>query len=130
MDKNKIINLLLDGNISEVEEIEWEDKDLCLLRIYYDFDEDEIEAAKAYEKEEIDEQEEGDEDLFKSYLYDLALDTVSEIIEEIVDDLEIDCQFSSYEIDEEESDYAEFAAAFYPKDKDVDLDLILDKIDK
>ncbi|MBU5484897.1 hypothetical protein KQI86_11170 [Clostridium sp. MSJ-11] len=129
MDKNKIINLLLDGNISEVEEIEWEDKDLCLLRIYYDFDEDEIQAAKAYEKEEIDEQEEGDEDLFKSYLYDLALDTVSEIIEEIVDDLEIDCQFSSYEI-EEESDCAEFAAAFYPKDKEVDLDLILDKIDE
>ncbi|WP_315119956.1 hypothetical protein [uncultured Clostridium sp.] len=127
MDKNKIINLLLDRNVSEIEEIEWENKDLCLLRMYYEFDDDEIEAAKAYEKEEKDEQE--DEDLFKSYLYDLALDTVSEIIEEIVDDLEIDCQFSSYEIDEE-CDYAEFAAVFYENGKDVDLDLILDKIDQ
>lgn len=130
MDKEKIINLLLDADISEVEEIELEDKSLSLLRLYYEFDDDEIQAAEAYANEEDEEADEDEKkELFISYLYDLALDVVSEAIEDIVDDFEIDCQFSSYEIDEEEFEYAEFAAIFYPKDKEVDLDQILDEID-
>ncbi|GAA0721893.1 hypothetical protein GCM10008905_12810 [Clostridium malenominatum] len=130
MNNKEIIDLLLDSDISEVEEIELENKDLSLLRIYYEFDDDEIEAAEGFANEEHeDATEEEKEELFRAFLYDLALDVVSEAIEDIVDDLEIDCQFSSYELDEEEFGYAEFAAIFYPKGKEVDLDQILDEID-
>jgi hypothetical protein len=36
----------------------------------------------------------------------------------------------SYELDRESYDYNEFIAVFYEKGKDIDLDKILEKIDK
>ena len=60
VDKSKIIAFLEDNDLSEVEEVKFDDEAL-VLRFYYDFDRDEIEAARAYANDECEEEEESEE---------------------------------------------------------------------
>ena len=46
-----------------------------------------------------------------------------------MEELSVEAQYMSYEIDKENHDYNEFIAVFYEKGKDIDLDEILDKIE-
>ncbi|KAJ52158.1 hypothetical protein BD780_002115 [Clostridium tetanomorphum] len=131
MNRNDIIEYLLNNDISEVEELEYRDKDISVLRFFYDFDEDEINAAKAYADDESGKEREDEEwsrEFFIPYLSELAVDIVGEVIEDLMEDLNLEVQFTSYEINEEEPDYVEFIGIFYSKGKEVDIDSILDEL--
>ncbi|PRR78150.1 hypothetical protein CLLI_19140 [Clostridium liquoris] len=132
MDKNAVIEYLEDNELSEVEELPYDDKDAVVLRFYYDFDEEEVSAAEAYADDESGEKNGSKKwkgEFFIPYLSELAVDTVGQIIEDLMEDLEVEAQFTSYEVDEEEPDYTEFIAIFYPKDKKVEIDEVLEKLD-
>ncbi|MCM8711340.1 hypothetical protein M2651_09880 [Clostridium sp. SYSU_GA19001] len=131
MDKKAIIEILEKNELSEIEEIEYKEGSL-VLRFFYDFDEDEIESARAYANDESEDEENGDiwyEDFFLPYLNDLAVDNVGEYIEEIMEEHEVDAQYVSYEIDEEEYSYNEFIAAFFPKGKAVEIEEVLEELE-
>lgn len=131
MDKKKIIEFLRQNNLSEVEELSNENG-ILVLRFYYDFDENEAKAAKAYANDESDDEDQGDiwhEEFFKPYLNDLAVDNVGEIIEELMDKLEIDAQYVSYDVDDEDYAYNEFVGVFYEKDTDANIEDILEQLE-
>lgn len=131
MDKKSIIEILEKNELSQIEEIEYKEGSV-VLRFFYDFDEDEIEAARAYANDESEDEENGDvwfEEFFFPYLSDIAVDTAGEIIEEIMEELDVDAQFVSYEIDEEEYSYNEFVVAFFPKGKGVEIEKVLDELE-
>ena len=67
---------------------------------------------------------------FLPYLNELAVDSTGEIIEDLMEELDIEAQYMSYEIDRENYDYNEFIAVFYEKEKDINLDEILEKIEE
>jgi hypothetical protein len=131
MEKEKIISFLLDNDLEEVKELSC-DNEVIVLRFYYDFDEDEISAAKAYASDESEDEEEGDSwynEFLLPYLNELAVDSTGEIIEELMEELSVEAQYVSYELDRENYDYNEFIAVFYEKGRDIDLDEVLNKID-
>jgi hypothetical protein len=131
LDKKEIMQILEKNEFSQIEEIEYKEG-AVVLRFFYDFDEDEIEAAKAYSNDESEDEENGDtwyEEFFLPYLFDLAVDNAGEVVEEIMEELNLDAQFVSYEMDEEEYSYNEFIAVFFPKGNGVEIEQVLDELE-
>jgi hypothetical protein len=132
MERSRIVEFLEDNGLSEIEEIKYNDK-VVLLKFDFDFDEEELEAARAYADDECEEEKEGDswyDEYFLNYLNELAVDTVGEVTEDLMEELSLQAQFASYELTKENHTYNEFMCVFYENGIDVDLDEILDEIDK
>ena len=131
MNKTKVIEFLNKNDIADIEEIDYNGEG-TVLRFYYDFDNEEIEAARAYANDESEDEENGDvwyEEFFLPYLSDLAVDNVGEIIEEMMEELQIGAQFVSYEMDEEEYGYNEFIGVFFEEGKTIEIEDVLDKLE-
>lgn len=134
MDKNDIVKYLLASGLSEVEEIEYKDKESLVLRFFYDFDEDELSAAQSYAEEECEEEESEEKfyDYYVPYLNEIAVDNVSDIVEGLMEEEGVKAQFISYDVEtdetNEEEPYTEFVAVV-TEDKDVDIEKILDELD-
>lgn len=130
MDKGKIVGFLNENDISEVEEIKYKDN-IFVARLYYDFDDDEIDAARNYAKDESEDEEGGEiwnEEFFLPYLNDVAIDNIGDIFEELMENLNIEVQYMSYDVDENQYDYSEIIAVFYDKDDNIDIETVLDDL--
>lgn len=130
MDNNAIIEILEDNGLDDIEIIDSRDN-IIVVRFFYDFDEDEIKAAKAYANDMSKDKNDVNsyvEDFIIPYLSDIAVDNVGDIIEEIMENLQIEAQFISYDIDSEDYTYNEFAAVFYEKNIKIDFDKILEEL--
>lgn len=130
MNKNDVLTFLSESGLENIEEIKYKE-DVLVVRFYYDFDEDELEAAKAYANDESDDEEEGDKwynEYFIPYLNDLAIDNVGEIIEDAMEKAQFESQYMSYDVDEENYDYAEFIAVFSNSSNDVKIEDVLDEL--
>lgn len=130
MDNNAIIEILEDNGLDDIEIIDSRDN-IIVVRFFYDFDEDEIKAAKAYANDMSKDKNDVKshvEDFIIPYLSDIAVDNVGDIIEEIMENLQIEAQFISYDIDNEDYTYNEFAAVFYEKNIKIDFDKILEEL--
>lgn len=131
MNKKGIQEYLSNNDLTEIKEIEY-NGEAYVLRFFYDFDEDEISAARAYANDESEDEENGDiwyEEFFLPYLSDLAVDNVGDIMEEIMEEFDTDAQFVSYEMDEEEYSYNEFIAVFFKKGEEKDIEQILEELE-
>lgn len=131
IDKSKIVSFLEDNDLLEVEEIKY-DGEALVLRFFYDFDGDELAAAKAYANDECSDEPESQEwyeEYFLPYLNELAIDNAGEVVEDMIDEFGIQAQYITYETDEESYDYCEFIAVIYEKDKDCDIEEILDELE-
>ncbi|GFP75032.1 hypothetical protein [Clostridium fungisolvens] len=129
MKKSEIIKFLSENELVDIQEIEY--KEGLVLRFFYDFDSDELSAAKAYSNEESDHEEESEEwysEFFLPYLSDIALDNVSDVIDEANEEFEVQAQFVSYDIDPSNYNYNEFIAVFFEEDKDLDIDDVMDEL--
>lgn len=133
MNKEFIKEYLYENGYSDIEEIKSENVDNCLiLKFFYDFDDEEIKAARAYANDECEDEAEGEEwygEFFGPYLSDLAADNTGEVLEDIMEKLEIKIQFASFELDEEDYGYNEIVAIFFEKDLDLDIDDVFEKLD-
>lgn len=132
MEKKKIIEFLKEAELSGVEEISYKDNGLFVVKFFYDYDDDEVEAARAYANDECDEEEEGEvwyDEFFMPYLNDIAVDNVGDVVEDVMAEFEIGAQFVSYGIDEEEFENNEFIAVFFEEGKDINIDDILDELE-
>ncbi|MDF2880860.1 MAG: hypothetical protein K0R54_1417 [Clostridiaceae bacterium] len=130
MDSDAIIEILDDNDLGDVEIIDSKEN-IIVVRFFYDFDEDEIKAAKAYANDMCKDKNDIKsyvEDFVGPYLSDIAVDNVGDIIEEIMENLKIEAQFISYDIDSEDYTYNEFTAVFYEKNTKIDMDKILEDL--
>ncbi len=127
MDREEIIDYLNDNDIYNIEEIEY-NEDVFPIKIYYEFDEEEILAAKAYTEEEsppkgnIEDEEE--EDLYKPYLNDIAKDNIDDILEDLKEELDIEAQYVCYD-DNVDNGVNEFIVVFYEKGRNIDIEEII-----
>lgn len=127
MDSLQIIDYLEDNNLAEVEEIK-KTRDYVLIKFYYDFDKDELNAAKSYSNDESDFEPESDEwfnEYYIPYLKDIAVDNVESIIEEIMDEFEIEGKYKEFGMENGDNEYFKFIAVFSGELDDSELDDIL-----
>lgn len=125
----KILSALESAGLKEVEEISYK-AGFVVARFFYDFDEDEIEAAKAYSNDECEDEAEGEvwfDDFFLPYLSDLAVDNIGEIVEEVAEGNELEVQYVTYDIDPDDYDYCEGIAVFSAEE--LDIEAILDDLE-
>jgi hypothetical protein len=132
MNKEKIIQCLEENGLNDIEDLNCSDE-AVVLKFFYDFDDEELKASKAYASDECKDEIESEKwyyDYFLPYLSDLAVDNVGQIIENIMEEVNLEAQYTTYELDKENYNYNEFTAIFYEKGKDIDLDKILDKLEE
>lgn len=128
MDFGRIIDLLEQNGVNDCEEIISEDN-YSIIRFCYDFDKEEIDAARAYANEESGLKEDSTEwyeNYYLSYLYDIAKDNLQEIMEEICEEFELEGEFK--ELNEtESSEYMKGFFIFCEDSSDIDIDEILSR---
>jgi len=131
MVKSEIIKALKEKGVSDIEEIKYK-RGYLLVKFFYDFDDDEISAARTYSNEEgtyESETEEWFKELYLPYLYDISLDNVEEYIEEITEEYEIQGQFVAYDVDINNPTFGEFLAIFSEDEEEVDIDEVVEELD-
>lgn len=124
MNYNKIIEILDENYLTEIEELKRQD-DIFLVKFFLDFDEDVLKAARSYSNEESDYEEESSEwykEYFIPYLYEYGNDEVVDIIEEIVEELEISGEVMAFQIDSTNYESIQFMALFTEEDSDISIE--------
>lgn len=127
MNITEIIDFLESNGLTEVENVFSEDE-YVVVKYYYDFDKEEISAARSYANEESDVEEESEEwyrDYYLSYLLDVAKDNVSDILEDANEEFELSSMFKIVEGEATNNDYVKFIAVLAAESFDGDLDDVL-----
>lgn len=129
MDKNKVMELLNNSpGVEDVEEIDYK-PEIMVLRFYYRFDSDEIEAAKDYANTQTQDEHKWYDEYYLPYLTDIATDEVRDNLEELVDETGIDVEYINYELGREDG-ACEFIAAFTEEDLELDIDKVVEDLNK
>jgi hypothetical protein len=130
MNKDNILQYLENNGLSDIDILK-EEEGLIVATAYYDFDGDELDAAKAYADDQVEEDdtEEVYNEFFNNYLVDLAVDNLGEVMEELIEEEGIDAQYLTYELDPEEVESLQVAMLFSSGDTDNDLEDILDELE-
>ncbi|MBR0575832.1 hypothetical protein KCG48_05685 [Proteiniclasticum sp. BAD-10] len=130
MNKDNILQYLENNGLSDIDILK-EEEGLIVATAYYDFDGDELDAAKAYADDQVeeDDSEEVYNEFFNNYLVDLAVDNLGEVMEELIEEEGIDAQYLTYELDPEEVESLQVAMLFSSGDTDNDLEDILDELE-
>lgn len=131
MEKQSIIEFLEDNNLTDIEEVEIDAQDeVIAIKFFYDFDKDEISAAKSYASEETD-YDENDTQWRATgiipYLNDLAYDNVSEINEDLMEEFELIAKFKAEDISTSDYTYQKFYLIL-TEDDSIDLEDIIDNL--
>lgn len=124
MDFNKIINILDENGLSEIEDLKTKD-DIFLVKFFLDFDEDVLSAARSYSNEESDYEEESNEwfkEYFIPYLYEYANDEVVDIIEEIVEELDVLGEVMAFQMEISNYESIQFMALFTKEENGVTIE--------
>lgn len=127
MKTSEIIDYLEENGLSEIEEIKQTDN-YVVIKFFYDFDKEEIQAAESYAKEESDFEAESEEwysEFYVPYLKDIAMDNVEGIIEDLVEDLEIEGKYKYAENEIGNYGYLKFIAVFASDENEIELEEIL-----
>ncbi|WP_294401359.1 hypothetical protein [uncultured Clostridium sp.] len=127
MDISEIKSFLEDNDLSDVEEIKQED-DYILVKFYYDFDKEELSAAKSYSNEESDFEPESDEwynEYYIPYLKEIAEDNIESIIEDTAEEFEIEGRYKELGMESGDLGYLRFLAVFSEELDEAEMEDIL-----
>lgn len=127
MKSSEIINYLEDNDLEDIEELKRK-SNYVVLKFYYGFDKDEINAAKVYSTEESDFEPESDEwykEYYLPYLRDIAVDNAESILEEVMEEYEIEAKYKDLGVENVDSDYFKFIAIFSDELTDAEMEDIL-----
>ena len=127
MDISEIRVFLEENDLSDVEEIKQED-DYVLVKFYYDFDKEELSAAKSYSNEESDFESESDEwynEYYIPYLKEIAEDNVESIIEDAAEEFELEGKYKELGMESGDVGYLRFMAIFSPEMDEGEMEDIL-----
>ena len=128
MNISEILGFLEDEGLTEVEEVSCTDE-YSVIKFFYDFDNDEIEAAKAYANEESDDEENSDEwykEWYNPYLLDVANDNVDGIMEDTIDEFEVSLNYKVTEAEIGDTNYVKYLV-IVTKDEELDLEEIINE---
>lgn len=132
MKSSEIINYLEDADLADIEELKRSAK-YVIIKFYYDFDKEEMSAAKAYSTEESDYEPESDEwynEYYVPYLKEIAVDNVESIMEEVMEELELEAVYKQLGMENGDTGYFKFVAAFSNELTDTEMeDILNDYID-
>jgi len=127
MKSSEIIGYLEDNELADVEELK-KKSNCVIIKFYYDFDKEEISAAKTYSTEESDFEPESDEwykEYYIPYLRDIAVDNVESVIEDVMEEFEIEAKYKEIGMENGDSGYFKFIGAFSDELTDVEMEDIL-----
>ena len=127
MDISEIRSFLEDNDLSDVEEVKQED-DYVLVKFYYDFDKEELMAAKSYSNDESDFEAESDEwynEYYIPYLKEIAEDNVESIIEDVAEEFEMEGKYKELGMESGDLGYLRFIAVFSPEMDEGEMEDIL-----
>lgn len=127
MDISEIRSFLEDNDLSDVEEVKQED-DYVLVKFYYDFDKEELMAAKSYSNDESDFEAESDEwynEYYIPYLKEIAEDNVESIIEDVAEEFEMEGKYKELGMESGDLGYLRFIAVFSPEMDESEMEDIL-----
>lgn len=127
MKSSEIINYLEDNDLADIEELKRK-SNYVVLKFYYDFDKEEINAAKVYSTEESDFEPESDEwykEYYLPYLRDIAVDNVESILEEIMEEYEIEAKYKEIGMENGDSGYFKFIGIFSGELTDAEMEDVL-----
>lgn len=127
MDSSEIISYLEENGLADVEEVKQDDES-AVIKFYYDFDKEEISAAKSYSNEESDYEEESDEwyrEYYIPFLKDIAVDNAESIVEDVMDEFEVQCIIKDLGMESGESGYFKFVMAVSDNMDEAELEDIL-----
>jgi hypothetical protein len=127
MKSSEIINYLEDNDLADIEEIKRK-SNYTIIRFYYDFDKEELSAAKTYSTEESDFEPESDEwynEYYIPYLRDIAVDNIESIIEDIMEEFEIEAKYKELGMENGDASYFKFIASFSDELTDAEMEDIL-----
>ena len=127
MDISEIKSFLEDNDLSDVEEIKQED-DYILVKFYYDFDKEELLAAKSYSNEESDFEPESDDwynEYYIPYLKEIAEDNIESIIEDTAEEFEIEGRYKELGMESGDLGYLRFLAVFSEELDEAEMEDIL-----
>jgi len=127
MKSSEIIGYLEDNDLADVEELK-KKSNCVIIKFYYDFDKEEISAAKIYSTEESDFEPESDEwykEYYIPYLRDIAVDNVESVIEDVMEEFEIEAKYKEIGMENGDSGYFKFIGAFSDELTDVEMEDIL-----
>lgn len=125
----EIISYLEENGLNEVEEIK-KIRGAAIIKFYYDFDGDELAAARSYADDESDFESESDEwfsEYYIPYLKDIATDNVEGICEDIIDEYELGCKYKDMGMQSGNGEYFEFVVAISEELEDSELEDILNE---
>lgn len=127
MDELDLVGILEVKELQDVEMIK-EDDNVAFIKFSYDFDQDEISAARAYANEESG-QEEGNSEWYENwylpYLYDVAKDNIQEIIEEVCEEYELEGEFREKQNYDISQDFLKGYVVFCKDSTGVDIEEII-----
>jgi len=127
MKSSEIIGYLEDNDLADIEELK-KKSNCIIIKFYYDFDKEEISAAKTYSTEESDFEPESDEwykEYYIPYLRDIAVDNVESVIEDVMEEFEIEAKYKEIGMENGDSGYFKFIGAFSDELTDVEMEDIL-----
>lgn len=127
MKSSEIINYLEDNDLADIEELKRK-SNYVVLKFYYDFDKEEISAAKVYSTEESDFEPESDEwykEYYLPYLREIAVDNVEAILEEIMEEYEIEAKYKEIGMENGDSGYFKFIGIFSDELTDAEMEDVL-----
>lgn len=122
--REEIVEILEENSMQEVEVL-LDKEDHLLIRFFFDFDSETIEAAKAYANDESDYEEESSEwftEYYLPYLYDYANDEVVEIVEEIIEENDIAGEVMGIQMDAKNAGFTQFIALFTDSESSISME--------
>lgn len=121
--KHEITEFLEENNLDYVEILK-EEKGLLILSLSYKFDNVEKEAAKAFADEECDsdDKDEWNYDFYLPYLNDIAVDDITDILEECTEEEDINYQFIAYDVPVDNAEYNDFLISFTEGETEINLE--------
>ena len=131
INKKLIMEYLKKEGLEEIDEIEY-NKEIIVYNFIYAFDKTELEAARDYANEnhkEAEGEEKWNEEYYLPYLTDLAADNVSDVLDEILSQFEVDGDFMVYELDRNSHGNCEFIIIIAEKGTKFDAEKIMDKLE-
>lgn len=122
-----ILQYLEREGLKEVDPIEYK-KNILVYNFFYQFDDVEIESARAYANDNYGEKDNEDQwydEYYIPYLMDIAADNVNDILNELLDEFDAAGDFVAYEMDRNEPDKCEFVLVISDNGSEFDIDEIL-----
>lgn len=130
MDSKKIKEMLEKEGLDEIDQIEYKD-DIQAYNFFYTYDEEELEAAKAFANESTEHnvnQKEWNEKYFLPFLMEIAADNVKDILGDICEELNLQGEYVAYEIDEDSFEQCEFVIVLSEEGKEINVDAIFEEL--